>query len=62
MKASRISKEKVLQLLRTGDPIDSPWPIEELNDKEFLEWFDMDAKEFYRQTQAILKHLDENGQ
>jgi hypothetical protein len=62
VKASQISKEKVLQLLKTGESFDSPWPMEELNDQDFVEWFDMDAKEFYRQTKAILKHLNENGQ
>jgi hypothetical protein len=62
MKATHVPKDRVMHLLQTGAQKDSPWPTTELTDQEFSAWFDVDALDFYRQTQAIIKHLDENGQ
>lgn len=49
-------------MLKTSEHQESPWPMEELADQNFEDWFDMEAKDFYRQTQAILRFLDKNGQ
>lgn len=61
MKATKIIRPQVMNMLETGAKKDTPWPSTELTDQEFSTWFDVDALDFYRQTQAIIKHLEENG-